>query len=176
MTYDGKNSLQKALEQLHGKKLTFDDLSKITGKYRERLNLPTGKAISKAADKLKIYQWERDAIATQTNLIEPPPIEPVTQTAIDDVLPVTRKRNKTKRLERFNEFKRISFNVTGNTQRQHISLEPEFVKALELIAPANSTKWLSETVSNWIATNGVESSTRIVKCSIVNELIKRVTG
>ncbi len=50
MTYDGKTSLQKALEQLHGKKLTFDDLSKITGNYRERLNLPTGKPISKAAD------------------------------------------------------------------------------------------------------------------------------
>ncbi len=89
------------------------------------------------------------------------------------MLPVTRKRNKIKRDKRFSGFTRISFNVTGNTQRQHISLEPEFIKALELIAPANSTKWLSETVSNWIATNGVESSTRIVKCSIVNELIER---
>jgi hypothetical protein len=35
--YDGKTSLQKALEQLHGKNLTFDDLSKITGKYRGTL-------------------------------------------------------------------------------------------------------------------------------------------
>ena len=141
MTYDGKTSLQKALEQLHGKKLTFDDLSKITGAYRERLNLPTGKPISKAADKLKVYEWERDAIATQSNLTELPPIiEPATQIAIDDVLPVTRKRNKIKRDKRFSGFTRISFNVTGNTQRQHISLEPEFIKALELIAPANSTK------------------------------------
>lgn len=67
--YDGTTSLQKALEQLHGKKLSFDKVSKITGVYRERLNVPTGKAISKITDKLKIYQWERDAI-TQCGLFE----------------------------------------------------------------------------------------------------------
>jgi hypothetical protein len=105
--------------------------------------------------------------------LPPPLIEPTTPNTLDNVVPVTRKRNKTKRLERFNGFKRISFNVTGNTQRQHISLEPEFLKALELIAPTDSTKWLSDTVSNWIAANGIESSTRIVKCSIVSELVKR---
>ncbi len=179
MTYDGKTSLQKALEQLHGKKLTFDDLSKITGAYRERLNLPTGKPISKAADKLKVYEWEREKLAAQSNLIElPAPNDlPENKTIDDNALPVTQsttqKRNKTKRLERFNEFKRLSFNVTGNTQRQHISLEPEFIKALELIAPANRNQWLSDTVSDYIAKNGVESSTRIVKLSIVNELLKR---
>lgn len=182
MTYDGKTSLQKALEQLHGKKLTFDDLSKITNRYREVLNVPTGKPISKAADKLKVYEWERDAIAEQTNLTElPAPNDlPENKTIDDNALPVTQsttqKRNKTKRDKRFSGFTRISFNVTGNTQRQHISLEPEFIKALELIAPANRNQWLSDTVSDYVAKNGVESSTRIVKLSIVNELIKRVTG
>jgi len=81
--FDGTTSLQKALEQLHGVKLSNDKLSKITGAYRERLNVPKGKPISHAADKLKIYQWERDAIAAQTNLTELPPIEPVTQSSLE---------------------------------------------------------------------------------------------
>lgn len=89
--------------------------------------------------------------------------------------PPPKTRNKTKRENRFNQFKRISFNVTGNTQRQHISLEPEFIKALELIAPDNKLQWLSDTVSDYIAKNGIESTTRIIKSSIVNALIERAT-
>jgi hypothetical protein len=88
--------------------------------------------------------------------------------------PTHKTRNKVKRDKRFDAFTRISFNVTGNTQRQHISLEPEFIKALELIAPGNRNKWLSDTVADYIAKNGIESTTRIVKASIVNALIERV--
>lgn len=34
--YDGTTSLQTALEKLHGKKLSFSAMAKITDKYRER--------------------------------------------------------------------------------------------------------------------------------------------
>lgn len=85
--YDGKTSLQKALEQLRGVKLSNDKLSKITGAYRERLNVPTGKPINTAADKLKIYQWECGAIAAQTNSTELPPIEGVTQSSLETLEP-----------------------------------------------------------------------------------------
>jgi hypothetical protein len=84
--YDGTTSLQAALEQLHGRKLSFDKVSKITGAYRERLNLPTGKAINTSADKLKIYQWERDAAITQSSLTELQPLEPVTQSSLEPLL------------------------------------------------------------------------------------------
>jgi len=87
--------------------------------------------------------------------------------------PPPKTRNKTKRESKFMGFKRISFNVIGNAQRQHISLEPEFIKALELIAGNNKLQWLSDTVADYIAKNGIESSTRIVKLSIVNELLRR---
>ena len=149
------------------------------------LDIAHGAKINDSGDKLKIYEWLKayslltepptdlsmvQALpVTQSNLEPLLPIEP----AIDNVVPVTQKRNKTKRDKRFSGFTRISFNVTGNTQRQHISLEPEFIKALELIAPANRNQWLSDTVSDYIAKNGVESSTRIVKLSIVNALIER---
>jgi hypothetical protein len=87
--------------------------------------------------------------------------------------PTPKTRNKVKRDKRFDAFTRISFNVTGNTQRQHISLELEFIKALELIAPDNRNKWLADTVADYIAKNGIESTTRIIKSAIVNELIER---
>ena len=186
MIYDGTTSLSKAIAD--DLKLcaiaNTNKISKLTQTASKALGLPVDtKGGKKApADNIAIYQWlKSNALpVTQSNL-EPPakplPIEQsVTQTAIDNVVPVTQKRNKTKRDKRFSGFTRISFNVTGNTQRQHISLEPEFIKALELIAPANRNQWLNDTVSDYVAKNGVESSTRIVKLSIVNELIKRVTG
>jgi hypothetical protein len=105
-------------------------------------------------------------------------VEQVKQNDDVNVLPVkqstTKTRNKTKRESRFNQFTAIAFSVTGKTGRQHISLEPEYMKALELIAPDNRNKWLSDTVADYIAKNGIESTTRIVKASIVNALIERV--
>jgi hypothetical protein len=190
MIYDGTTSLDKAIALDLGLCAVKSIRTLKVLKYRAiealGLDIAHGAKINDSGDKLKIYEWLKayslltepptdlsmvNALlpATQSNLEPPLPIEP----AIDSVVPVTQKRNKTKRDKRFSGFTRISFNVTGNTQRQHISLEPEFIKALELIAPANRNQWLSDTVSSWIAANGVESSTRIVKLSIVNALIER---
>ncbi len=191
MIYDGTTSLDKAIALDLGLCAVKNIRKLKILKYRAiealGLDIAHGAKINDSGDKLKIYEWLKayslltepptdlsmvQAFVTQSNLEPPLPIEP----AIDNVVPVTQKRNKTKRDKRFSGFTRISFNVTGNTQRQHISLEPEFIKALELIAPANRNQWLSDTVSSWIAANGVESSTRIVKCEIVNELIERAKG
>ena len=198
MNYDGTTSLDKAISLDLGlcavKSIRTLKVLKYKAIEALGLDIAHGAKINDSGDKLKIYEWLKayslltepptdlsmvnTLPVTQSNLepltAKPLPIEqPVTQTAIDNAVPVTQKRNKTKRDKRFSGFTRISFNVTGNTKRQHISLEPEFIKALELIAPANRNQWLSDTVSNWIMANGVESSTRIVKCEIVNELIKR---
>ena len=175
MIYDGTTSLSKAIAD-DLKLCSIANTNKISKLTRQAvdalgLNVPVGQVRKTVDENRAIYQWLKDNVlpVTQSNLEPPLPIEP----AIDNVVPVTQKRNKTKRDKRFSGFTRISFNVTGNTQRQHISLEPEFIKALELIAPTNRNQWLSDTVSSWIAANGVESSTRIVKLSIVNELVKR---
>ncbi|MEN9597614.1 MAG: hypothetical protein RL236_2048 [Pseudomonadota bacterium] len=192
MIYDGSTSLDKAIALDLGLCAVKNIRKLKILKYRAiealGLDIAHGAKINDSGDKLKIYEWLKayslltepptdlsmvQALpVTQSNLEPPLPIEP----AIDNVVPVTQKRNKTKRDKRFSGFTRISFNVTGNAQRQHISLEPEFIKALELIAPANRNQWLSDTVSRWIAANGVESSTRIVKCEIVNELIELAKG
>jgi hypothetical protein len=183
MIYDGTTSLDKAIALDLGLCAVKSIRTLKVLKYRAiealGLDIAHGAKINDSGDKLKIYEW----LKAYSLLTEPPTdlstvnVSPATQSnlepAIDDVVPVTQKRNKTKRDKRFSGFTRISFNVTGNTQRQHISLEPEFIKALELIAPANRNQWLSDTVSSWIAANGVESSTRIVKLSIVNALIER---
>jgi|GEM_PF-5075133 len=189
MIYDGTTSLDKAIALDLGLCAVKSIRTLKVLKYRAiealGLDIAHGAKINDSGDKLKIYEWLKayslltepptdlsmvQALpVTQSNLEPLLPIEP----AIDNVVPVTQKRNKTKRDKRFSGFTRISFNVTGNTQRQHISLEPEFIKALELIAPANRNQWLSDTVSDYIAKNGIESSTRIVKLSIVNALIER---
>ena len=85
-----------------------------------------------------------------------------------------KKRNKVKREQRFNQFTGIAFNVAGIEARQHISLEPEFIRALDLIAPTNRNQWLADTVADYIAKNGNESTTRIIKLSLVNELLSRL--
>jgi hypothetical protein len=191
MIYDGTTSLSKAIAD-DLKLCSIANTNKISKLTRQAvdalgLNVPVGQVRKTVDENRAIYQWLKDNVlpVTQSNL-EPPatnqlPIAPTdlseNKTIDDSVLSVTqattKQRNKTKRDKRFSGFTRISFNVTGNTQRQHISLEPEFIKALELIAHANRNQWLSDTVSSWIATNGIESSTRIVKCEIVNELLKR---
>jgi hypothetical protein len=115
------------------------------------------------AENVAIIEWLDDYFAQPKKVKATPKPKPKT-------------RNKVKRESRFNQFTRISFNVTGNAQRQHISLEPEFIRALDLIAPANRNQWLSDTTADYIAKNGIESTTRIIKSAIVNELLKRATG
>ena len=140
--------------------------------FKERLKHDSGSPVENKA----IVPWlieNASALGLKLNAVVLPQI-PETAPPIEPP-PKPKTRNKTKRENRFNQFKRISFNVTGNAQRQHISLEPEFIKALELIAPDNKLQWLSDTVSDYIAKNGIESTTRIIKSSIVNALIERAT-
>ena len=197
--YDGATSLQKALEQLHGVKLSNDKLSKITGKYRERLNVPTGKPISHAADKLKIYQWERDAI-TQSSLTELPPIEPATQSSLE-LLPT-----ELNVIQSDND-------VKTNSDLNIIQLENDIVPTVEtvieldLIHTQNDSKPCDKfisinyrhadnsrhtvqieqfyidaliaigitDISKFVAENaGLKSVTKNVKRSIVNALVNRV--
>lgn len=138
--YDGTTALQTALEQLHGVKLSNDKLSKITGAYRERLNVPTGKPISHAADKLKIYQWERDAI-TQSSLTELPPplIEPVTTQSNLEPLPtelyLTHVVNDAQLI---NESDNVDLNITQ--LENDIVPTVETVIELDLIHTQNDSK------------------------------------
>ncbi len=60
-------------------------------------------------------------------------------------LPAT-PRDKVKRGELFSGFTRISFTIKSTTKRQHITLESEYIAALEKVAPDNRNQWLSETV------------------------------
>jgi hypothetical protein len=144
--YDGTTSLQKALEELHGRKLSFDALSKITSKYRERLNIPTGKLIGKTADKLKIYQWERDAIP-------PKPIIEVNE---------IHTQNDTKACDKFIN---INYRHTDNS-RHTVQIEQFYIDALIAIGITDISKFVAENA-------GLKSVTKNVKRSIVNELVKR---
>jgi hypothetical protein len=67
------------------------------------------------------------------------------------------------------KLKRYAFNVEG-MPRQNVTLENDFVQALAFLSP-NPTQWLTDTTSQFIKANGVESITKIVKCSIVAELL-----
>lgn len=177
--YNGATSLQTALEQLHGKKLSFSGMAKITNKYRERLNLPTGKAINTTVDKLKIYQWERDAI-TQSSLIQSPPpiVEPVielniTQLVNNDVAPIvepvielniTHAQNDSKQCDKF-----ISINYRhADNSRHTVQLEQFYIDALTAIGITDTSKFVADNA-------GLAQVTRNVKRSIVNELVNRVT-
>jgi hypothetical protein len=84
----------------------------------------------------------------------------------------TKKRNKTKRLERATGLTRISFGGTGNTKRYHLTLESEYIEALKRIAPANRNEWLINAVSQ--CKNENESPTRIIKTAIVKKLLSMV--
>lgn len=184
--YDGATSLQKALEQLHGKKLSFNAMAKITNQYRERLNIAKGKAISQPADKLKIYQWERGAI-TQSSLTELPPplIEPATQSnleplltelnntqLVNDVVPtvetvieldVIHTQGDSKPRDKF-----ISINYRhADNSRHTVQLEQFYIDALIAIGITDISKFVAENA-------GLKSVTKNVKRSIVNALVNRV--
>jgi hypothetical protein len=67
--YDGTTSLQIAIEQLQNKKFSTNAFVKLTDKYRERLGIIPRGRITQTEDRLKIYQWERDAM-TQVGLLD----------------------------------------------------------------------------------------------------------
>jgi hypothetical protein len=198
--FDGTTSLQKALEQLHGVKLSNDKLSKITGAYRERLNVPKGKPISHAADKLKIYQWERDAIAAQTNLTELPPIEPVTQSSLEmlptdlniiqsdndaqlineldltqvvnDVVPTVESvANELNIIHTQNDSKRCDKFISINYR--HADNSRHTVQIEQFYIDALIAIGITD-ISKFVAENaGLKSVTKNVKRSIVNALVMR---
>lgn len=157
--YDGATSLQKALEQLHGVKLSFNAMAKITGKYRERLNIPKGKPIGNAADKLKIYQWERDELDAQTNLTELPPIEPVTQSSLE-TLPTELN------ITQHDKFISINYRRANNS-RHTVQIEQFYIDALIAIGITDTSKFVAENA-------GLTTVTKNVKRSIVNALVNRV--
>ena len=196
--YDGATSLQKALEQLHGKKLSFNAMAKITNKYRERLNIPTGKQINQPADRLKIYQWERDAI-TQSSLTELPPIEPTTQSSLEtlptdlniiqsdnaaqltneldltqivnDVVPTVEPvTNELNITHSQNDLrdKFISINYRHADNSRHTVQIEQFY--IDALIAIGITD-----ISKFVAENaGIKAVTKNVKRSIVNELVNRV--
>lgn len=143
--YDGTTSLQKALEELHGRKLSFDALSKITGKYRERLNIPTGKLIGKMTDKVKIYQWEREAIPSKS-IIEANEVRTKTDTKSSD------------------KFINVNYRHADNS-RHTIQIEQFYIDALIAIGITDISKFVAENA-------GIATVTKNVKRSIVNELVK----
>lgn len=201
--YDGTTSLQTALEQLHGKKLSFSQLSKITDKYRERLNLPKGKAINTTADKLKIYQWERDAIAAQTNLTELPPIEPATQSSLEtsptelniiqsdndiktdsdlnitqlenDIVPTVEPvANELNITHTQNDSKPCDKFISINYR--HADNSRHTVQIEQFYIDALIAIGITD-ISKFVAENaGLKSVTKNVKRSIVNALVNRATG
>ncbi len=179
--YDGATSLQKALEQLHGKKLSFDAMAKITNKYRERLNVPTGKAIKSPVDRLNIYEWERGAI-TQSSLIELPPLiesnlEPLptelnnTQ-LVNDIVPtvepvieldIIHTQSDSKPCDKF-----ISINYRhADNSRHTVQLEQFYIDALIVIGITDISKFVAENA-------GLTTVTKNVKRSIVNALVNRI--
>lgn len=193
--YNGTTSLQKALEKLHNVKLSNDGLSKITGKYREHLNLPKGKPIGNAADKLKIYEWERDAIATQTNLTELPPIEATTQSSLEtfepelnliqfdndvktdndlnitqlenDIVPTVETAIELDLTQNDSRDKFISINYRhADNSRHTVQIEQFYIDALIAIGITDISKFVAENA-------GVTTVTKNVKRSIVSELVKR---
>jgi hypothetical protein len=171
-------NFRRELELIHGRTFCSQAAADLTKPYRIANGIGIDSRISES-DKLAILEIERAKLNQQTALSEPVILaDAVEPEPVVIALPVkqstTKTRNKTKRESRFNQFTAIAFSVTGKTGRQHISLEPEYMKALELIAPANRNQWLSDKVADYIAKNGIESTTRIVKASIVNALIERV--
>ncbi len=198
--YDGTTSLKLALEQLHGKKLSFSQLSKITDKYRERLNLPKGKAINFIADKLKIYQWESDAI-TQSSLTELPPIESVTQSSLeilstelniiqsdndvktDDDLNITQLENDiVPTVEPVTNELNITHSQNDsrdkfiNINYRHADNSRHTVQLEKFYIDALTAIGIINTAQFAADNAGVSQVTRNVKRAIVNELVKRATS
>jgi hypothetical protein len=181
--YDGTTSLKKALEQLHGKKLSFDGMAKITNKHRERLNISAGKAITKQDDKLKIYRLERDAI-TQNSLIESIELASISDSSADDIsvdamIEILEHKVKRKRfdvvkatkqkvadaaIESINKFISINYRHADNS-RHTVKVEQFYIDALKAIG--------IDDIAAWVALNaGLTQVTRNVKRSVVNELLK----
>jgi hypothetical protein len=178
--YDGTTPLQSALEQLHGKKLSFDAMAKITNIYRERLNLPTGKPVRESSDKLKIYQWERETIAQVELPATPVNTEPlpselnvIQSTAIIEptselnIIQSTDKDNELSLTHKWDKFVSINYRSADNT-RHTVQIEQFYIDSLQAIGITDIAVYVSACLQS-----STDKVTKRVKRAIVNELVKR---
>lgn len=180
MSYVGKGSLQKALEQLRGKKFYADEFCKLTNKHRERLNIPKGKAIKSPADRLNIYEFERDAMQQQVlpidslvtlpRLEHPAPI-PEVDLLVNDVVPIVELAPlELNIIQSINCDKFVSINYRhADNSRHTVQIERFYIDALKAIGIDDVSKFVAENA-------GVTTVTKNVKRAIVFELVKRATG
>ena len=185
MSYVGKGPLQKALEQLRGKKFYADEFCKLTNKHRERLNIPKGKAIKSPADRLNIYEFERDAMQQQVlpidSLVTLPRLEhpaPITEAdlLVNDlptVEPASLELNLTNDTPTNNDAvlsdKFISINYRhADNSRHTVQIERFYIDALIAIGITDISKFVAENA-------GVVTVTKNVKRAIVFELVRRAT-
>jgi hypothetical protein len=172
--YDGTTPLKSALEQLHSRKLSFDAMSKITAKYRERLNLPAGKPVKAPTDKLKIYQWECERaklLNEQLPTIEImellPTEQPAEQLPTDTIQPTENKSLMNElNIIQWDKFISINYRHTDNS-RHTVQIEQFYIYALNAIGITDIGAFVSECLNS--ATDKV---TKRVKCGIVNQLLK----
>lgn len=202
--YNGTTSLQTALEKLHGRKLSFDAMAKITSKYRERLNAPTGKAIKNVSDKLKIYEWERDAIK-QTSL----QIDSLVNDGLPIIKPVLVELNiiQSSDITQATNESSIELNITQMVVNGDVVVNAEPIVNKSNTTTNNDSKSCDKfininyrhadnsrhtiqleqfyidaliaigitNISKFVAENaGMTQVTKNVKRSIVNELVKRI--
>jgi Tfp pilus assembly protein PilP len=162
--YDGTTPLKNALEQLHGKKLSFDAMAKITNKYRARLNLPAGKPVKAPTDKLKIYPWECEAIA-QVEL----PAMPVNTEPLPNELNITQstKDNELNITQSWDKFISINYRNADNT-RHTVQIEQFYIDALQAIGITDIAEFAAVCIQS-----STDKVTKRVKRAIVNELVKR---
>lgn len=179
MSYVGKGSLQKALEQLRGKKFYANEFCRLTDKHRERLNIPKGKAIKSPADRLNIYEFERDAIQQQVLPIDslvtlpclehPAPI-PEVDLLVNDVVPIVEPAPLELNIIQSTDcdkFVSINYRHADNS-RHTVQIERFYIDALKAIGIDDVSKFVAENA-------GVTTVTKNVKRAIVFELVRRAT-
>jgi hypothetical protein len=154
MKYDGKAALGKTYSSMGYNAHSSDVSTELTSSAVKALKINAGSKYT-IEEKIAIVEWVR------LNKLLP-----------NGKLPA-KPRTTTTRAKPFNGFKRIAFNIESSPKRQHISLEPEYIAALDKIAPDNCNQWLGETVDAHIKAYGAESTTRIIKLAIVSKLMER---
>lgn len=156
MKYDGKAALSKTYSNMGFAGHDSNVSGALTSEAVQVLGLQiAGNSKYTVDEKIAIVEWVR------LNKLLP-----------NGKLPA-KPRITTTRDKPFNGFKRIAFNIESSPKRQHVSLEAEYVAALDKIAPDNRNQWLSETVDAYIKEYGAESTTRIIKLAIVSKLMER---
>jgi hypothetical protein len=155
MKYNGTGALSKAYSEMGFAAHDSNISGALTAEAVAALNLKiTGNGKYDIDEKIAIVEWVR----------------------LNKRLPNGRMpsipREKTKRDKLFDDFTRIAFHIKSSDKRQFISLEPEYVEALDKITN-DRKEWISKTIDDYIDANGVESNTRIIKTAIVKTLMTK---